>query len=182
MAVEILSGDEFPGVKYGTASGREREKKGDDNDRSGMYIVGCTPVIEMLRVDKEWPASIIAVKYSHHELSDTLSEERGPDDDFRITMLVDGGPWHQRVWRQRPIRSAINQPGDNESITVLLMRPGDYIAWSPGLSHRWRPEGRTTMVTVSIRRWDTVERIDAQIASLKALRQKVAAEPNQGTG
>jgi hypothetical protein len=139
LAIVVVSGQQVEGVEYGTAHGAAQP-----------YIVGCTPVVEMLRVDNDRNKSrLVGVKYSHHRLSDPLKGPRGVEmEQIRVTMLVSGGPWQQRCWREC----------QSDGITLQLQEPGDFIAWGPGVNHEWKPLGDATMITVGfVRDPKTVE-------------------------
>lgn len=129
MAVQIVAGEEFPGVQYGNA-----------NDQD--YIIGSTPIVEILRVDDSHPARLVGVKYSQHIVGDPRGMNRRPDNFVRVTMLIAGGPWRQRMWI----------PDEPRSVEFLLHEPGDFIAWEPGAAHSWSPMGEATMLTVSFER------------------------------
>jgi hypothetical protein len=136
MAVEVLSGDRFDGVDFGTARGKG-------------YIIGTSPVSELLLVDlesKKGPlAEMYGVKYFHHNQGDMSDEARMPDPNARLTrmtMLVSQGRWRQRVWLREK----------NRSIELLLKEPGDFIAWGPDLWHSWYAESASTMLTVSFQK------------------------------
>jgi hypothetical protein len=155
MAVCIVAGKEIDGVIFDTATGREHNG----------YVAGSTPIHPMLLVDQQNPATLVGVKYSHHE-ADVGGGDREPDGYVRMTMLVQGGPWRQRLWRQNP----------EESVEVLLLEPGDLIAWEPGLYHSWTPLGSSTMLTVSIIRDAANNPIEAGQQRGSA-QQRVASEP-----
>jgi hypothetical protein len=129
MGIAILSGEKFDGVDFGSACG------------SG-YVIGTTPISELLRVDEaEHAAVIIGMKYYHHPAGDPRGATRPPDSYTRMTMLVSQGRWRQSVWSE-----------SGNSVEVLLHRPGDFIAWIPGLWHSWFPEADSTMLTISLKR------------------------------
>jgi hypothetical protein len=130
MAVVVLSGDKFEGVDFGTAPGT-------------AYVIGTTPVSELLRVDEgDHAASLVGVKYYHHPADDSGGANRTPDGFVRATILVSPGRWRQRVWSAET----------GQSVEVVLQAPGDFIAWTPGLWHSWFPEKASTMLTISLRR------------------------------
>lgn len=133
LMVTIVDGSEFPGVHAGRAPGT-----------GNGYVVGFTPVCELLRVDDEGcRAALVGLKYSHHSVTNTLVGPRPPTEDVKVTMLVGGGPWRQRVWRE----------GTHEVVEYVLTELGDYVAWTQGLWHEWWPCAEaTTMVTLSFRR------------------------------
>ena len=109
------------------------------------YIVGFTPVDDILYIDKDEPnADITGVKYSKHKAGDNRPKEAGSDDQFRVTMIIKGGPWKQQMWLHGQDRE-----------TIKLTKEGDYIAWEPGYCHTWEAIGDTTMLTISFRRRDT---------------------------
>jgi hypothetical protein len=109
------------------------------------YIVGFTPVDDILHIDKDEPnADITGVKYSKHRTGDKRPTDAGSDDQCRITMIVKGGPWKQQMWLDGQDRE-----------TIELTKEGDYIAWEPGYCHNWEAIGDTTMLTVSFRRRNT---------------------------
>lgn len=133
MAVAIVSGSKFSGVDFGTAPGNS-------------YVIGAAPICEILRVDEDdHAASLIGVKYYHHQQGDPAGSNRPPDALVRMTMLVSQGLWRQRVWSTET----------GQSVEVLLQEPGDFIAWVPGLWHSWYPEKGSTMLTVNCRRKGT---------------------------
>ena len=130
MAIVVVSGDRFDGVDFGTAPGTG-------------YIIGTTPISELLRVDEaEHSAALIGAKYYHHPAGDPGGAKRPPDALVRMTMLVSEGRWRQKLWWAE----------SGHSLEVLLQEPGDFIAWVPGLWHSWYPELASTMLTVSFRR------------------------------
>ena len=111
------------------------------------YIVGYTPVDDILYIDKDAPnADITGVKYSKHTAGDKRPTDAASDPDCRITMIVKGGPWKQQMWLDGQDRE-----------TIELKEEGDYIAWEPGYCHTWEALGDTTMLTVSFRRRSTDE-------------------------
>lgn len=133
MGAIVISGEKFAGVDFGSAPG------------SG-YVIGTTPISELLRVDEgSHAAAIIGMKYYHHPTGDPGGNERPPDLFCRMTMLVSQGRWRQRVWSK-----------DGQSVEVLLHKPGDFITWVPGLWHCWFPEADSTMLTVSFKRQDSM--------------------------
>jgi hypothetical protein len=129
MAVSVISGTSVDGVEYGTAPGTGHG-----------YVVGNTPALEMLRVDAdEHPARLVGIKYSHHFPTDLPKGPRPVEkEQVRITMLVSGGPWQQTCWRS----------SGGSRITLLLQKPGDFIAWGPGIVHEWMPLGNASMLTI----------------------------------
>ncbi len=131
MTVTKISGEKFHEVEFGTAPGT-----------GTGYIIGMEPIAEFLRVDEnEHAARLIGVKYSRHEAGDQRHEDSPPDEDVRITMLVEGEPWRQRVWHD----------GSHQSIELILNDPGAFIAWKPSVWHFWSSQGNSTMFTVSFR-------------------------------
>jgi hypothetical protein len=134
MAVEVVSGEKFSGVDFGTAPGTG-------------YVIGSTPICELLRVDEgKHPAALLGMKYYHHPAGDLQGAVRPADLNHRMTMLVSQGRWRQKVWSER-----------GESVEVLLNEPGDFIAWAPGLMHSWFPELASTMLTVNFKRKNAEE-------------------------
>ncbi len=132
MSVVEVAGTRFSGVEIGTASGA-----------GNGYVIGTTPVVEMLRVDNSANrVYLVGVKYSHHRRDEPSRGEREPDEYVRITMLVDGGPWRQCLWKR-------DTP---HMIEVTLNEPGDFVAWEPGVWHQWWPQGPASMVTISFQR------------------------------
>jgi hypothetical protein len=130
MAVVVVSGASFSGVDFGTAPG-------------DAYVIGATPVSELLRVDEaEYAAALIGAKYYHHPAGDPGGANRQPDALVRMTMLVSPGRWRQKLWSEE----------SGHSVEVLLQAPGDFIAWVPGLWHSWHPELESTMLTISFKR------------------------------
>ena len=130
MAVAVVSGEKFDGVDFGTAPGTG-------------YIIGTTPISELLRVDEaEHAVAMIGAKYFHHPAGDPGGSDRKPDSQVRVTMLVNQGRWRQRVWSAET----------GKSVEVFLQEPGDFIAWIPGLWHSWYPELASTMLTVGYKR------------------------------
>ena len=130
MAVTIINGERFAGVEFSSVS----------DVSSNGYFLGETSKSSLLRVDQgQRSAKLAGVKYWEHKAFEPSGGERGPDHYVRVVMLVSGGPWRQRVWN--------NLTG--ESVEVRLNAPGDFMAWKPGMSHQWWPEGAATMVTVS---------------------------------
>ena len=76
MAVVVVSGEKFPGVDFGSAPGTG-------------YIIGTTPVCELLRVDEaDFAATLVGVKYYHHSSGDPNGSNRPPVDLLRMTMLM----------------------------------------------------------------------------------------------
>lgn len=130
MAVQIVIGGQFDGVACGTASGG-----------GNGYVVGSTPVCDLLHVDKDRPATLVGLKYFHHHAGHSL-DDRPADKDYRITMLVSPGRWRQKIWREN----------SGQSIEVILQAPGDFIAWAPGHLHSWCAESDSTMLTLTFRR------------------------------
>lgn len=113
-----------------------------DNVRNREYIIGFTPVDPILFVDQHTPnADITGVKYSRHRSGDKRSDDASADDQTRVTILLEGGPWKQEMWTPT-----------SQRITYTLQRPGDFIAWEPGYCHTWEALGDATMLTVSFRR------------------------------
>jgi hypothetical protein len=104
MGVVVLAGERFEEVDFGSASG------------SG-YVIGTTPISELLRVDEaEHAAAIIGMKSYHHPADDPGGAERPPDSYVRMTMLVSQGQWRQRVWSEL-----------GQSVEVMLQKPGDLL-------------------------------------------------------
>jgi hypothetical protein len=129
MAVVVVLGERFAGADFGTAPGRG-------------YVIGTTPISELLRVDEaEHAAALIGVKYYHHPADDPRGANRPPDPFVRMTMLVSRGRWRQKLWSVK----------SGDSVEVVLQEPGDFIAWGPDLWHSWYPELASTMLTVSYR-------------------------------
>ena len=135
MTIEVIHGAVGPTVSAGSLEGHE-------------WLIGSTPITEILRVDETLNiAHLIGVKFSHHKPTDIPKGDRPQDELTRITMLVDGGPWEQRMWH----------PPSGLDVTFRLNSPGDYIAWQPGPLHRWTPIGTSIMLTVSYRKMPTIE-------------------------
>jgi|GEM_PF-2813278 len=128
MAITVVEGKLFNGVEVANAE-----------DAKGGYFVGFSATVNFLCVDETHPASLVGVKYSTHEVNDTAGP-RPPDGHVRVTMLVSGGPWRQRMWSEDTLAS----------VELLLNSPGDFIAWTPGLLHQWWAQGPATMVTVTL--------------------------------
>lgn len=127
MAIDVIHGKENNSVVAGSLGDHQ-------------WIIGTTPVSEMLRVDNSTNrAMLVGVKYSRHRPTDEPKGDVKPDVFTRVTMLVDGGPWEQRMWN----------PDEGLDVTYRLNAPGDYIAWQPGPFHRWNPIGNATMISVS---------------------------------
>ena len=136
MSVKVMSGARFEGVDFGTASGTGHG-----------YVVGTTPVVPMLHVVPQGslntnPAELIGMKYSHHDRKATAGFRAPCDRDcVRITMLVAGGPWRQKLW--------IDQ---QHWVDVRLSEPGDFVSWTTGVAHWWKCAGnRATMLTLTYR-------------------------------
>lgn len=127
-----VAGKPFPGVEAGTASGIGK----------AVHLVGFSPRRSSLRYvdERESPATLIGLKYSHHKPTDRSLGARDITPDRRLTVLISGGPWRQRVWRE----------GAKDDVEYVLTKPGDYIAWDGGLRHQWWP-GDATMVTLTFR-------------------------------
>jgi hypothetical protein len=141
MAVIVLSGEQFPGVSYGTAPGTDPG-----------HVIGFTPHIgeQLLRVHQsEQPSSLYGVKYYHHVAGDSRGGDRPGEDRYALTMLVSQGCWRQRVWSETSVNS----------IEVLLSAPGDYVVWGPGLRHSWYPVQASTMLTV---KWNRIAKPDTE--------------------
>ena len=116
---------------------------GSAGDPGQEWLIGFTPVVELLRVDDtEFPALLNGVKFSRHHPLDPVKGDRQPDEFTRVTMLVEGGPWRQRMWH----------PASGLDVTYQLNAPGDFVAWHPGPWHRWTPLGAATMITVNFTR------------------------------
>ena len=89
MAIEVIDAKEGNGVVAGSLDGHE-------------WVIGSTPVTSILRVDEtDHRAELVGVKYSNHHLDDNPKGDRKPDEYTRVTMLVTGGPWEQRMWNPR---------------------------------------------------------------------------------
>jgi hypothetical protein len=140
MSVTVVEGEKFDGVDYGSAPGGASGVTG--------YIIGNkqVPSLDLTTVDPKveghrW--SLVGVKYFHHRRGDPKGDRRPPDTDTparSLTMLVSHGRWLQRLWRE----------GAEETLTVILEEPGDFIVWEPALWHSWYPLTDATMLTI---RW-----------------------------
>jgi hypothetical protein len=132
MAVAVLT-KLIPRVAIGTAPGTGKKQ----------YFIGSDifPDVSMLLVDpKRRPALLKGVKYSKHAVGDPLKGRVPADEQYRVTMLLEGGPWYMSLWDK------------NEQCEVKLWDRGDYVAWEPGVEHEWRPLGTATMLTVGFLR------------------------------
>ncbi len=112
------------------------------------YIVGfpsadgkIKPTIEV--AEKNTCVDIRSVKYSSHLKADKKAEKK-PDDETRITILLNGGPWRQTMWLN-----------GKDPLVYSLVNPGDYISWEPGYFHSWEAEGDATLLTVSMQKKPT---------------------------
>jgi len=131
MSVLVIDGSKFDGVEFGNAPGTDPG-----------YVIGSTPLFELLRVDdKCHRADLYGLKYYHHVSGDQKRKRTKANKKYHaLTMLVSSGLWYQRVW-DRDTR---------KSVAVLLREPGDFIAWKRGLEHSWHAIHASTMLTV---RW-----------------------------
>ncbi len=121
MAIEVIDAKVGNGVVAGSLDGHE-------------WVISSTPVTSILRVDEtDHRAELVGVKYSNHYLDDNPKGNRKPDEYTRVTMLVSGGPWEQRMWN----------PRTRLNVTYRLN------AWQPGPYH---PRGQATLVTVTYRK------------------------------
>jgi len=150
MAPRVLFGNKFPGVEYGTAPGDGYIvgfRPGDG------YIIGFRKTaeraplgIQMLLVeDPDYSACLRGVKYAHHARGDSSPGPRGPSDEERsLTMLVSNGCWRQRLWSEK-----------GDYLELMLWKPGDFIAWEPGIRHSWVAEEASTMLSI---RWKPMKK------------------------
>ncbi len=88
---------------------------------------------------------LIGLAYSTHRAKSKAKLDIPEDAYDRITILVSGGPWTQRMWLV----------GEDVDTTLTLTESGDYIMWDPGFRHEWTPpqDHDTVMLTLTIRKW-----------------------------
>lgn len=106
---------------------------------SSCYIVGYqSAILEVAKGNSG--VAIRSVKYSFHKVTDKLRPDAPPDDETRITILLEG-EWEQHFWTK----------GDKSDLeTFKLQKEGDYLLWPPGYYHTWKPLKNSTMLTVSL--------------------------------
>jgi hypothetical protein len=120
----------FPGLDVGNAF-----------DSPHDYFIGEQALSTLLKI----PARVgdrphlTGVKFSKHSFGST-SGAREPTEYRRVTVLVAGGPWRQRVWSDTVGSTA----------EFRLNNVGDFVAWERDLWHQWWAEADTTMLTVNM--------------------------------
>lgn len=108
-------------------------------NESTWYIVGYSN--SLITVSKNNQAvAIRSVKYSSHRTSREWRSDAEPTDETRITILLKG-KWEQKFWSRE-------DKGDLTNFT--LDQEGDYLIWSLGTWHTWRPLQDSLMLTVSL--------------------------------
>jgi quercetin dioxygenase-like cupin family protein len=50
---------------------------------------------------------------------------------------------------ERPLAPRLEVEGADQTDAVMLEKPGDYVMWGPGVSHTYRAEEDSVVITVS---------------------------------
>jgi mannose-6-phosphate isomerase-like protein (cupin superfamily) len=108
-----------------------------DAGENRSWLVGHFKDRDDIRYDED-----VEVKVSSHVAGD--EREAWSTGEVRRTffMLMTGR------WR---LDLEVEETGHRES--VILEKPGDYVVWGPGVSHTYRAEDDSVMITV---RWPSV--------------------------
>ena len=120
----------------------------DQDTRGTGWIIGFSDWTrlahpELLHVAQHEPVTGLCVKWYDHP-EGHASGDKPVSDGRTFSVLVTAGS----VFRYE----ISDDPGypAGATRTVVLQRPGDYIAWGAGIFHRWFCERRATIMTV---RW-----------------------------
>lgn len=108
-----------------------------DAHENRSWLVGHFKARDDIRYDED-----VEVKVSSHRADDGRPEWSTGEVRRTFFMLMTGR------WRLE-----LTEEAGDETETVILAAPGDYVVWGPGVAHTWRAEEDSTVVTV---RWPSV--------------------------
>jgi hypothetical protein len=112
-----------------------------DAGENRSWLVGHFKDPDDIRYDED-----VEVKVSRHVAGDKRPEWSTGEVRRTFFMLM-SGRW----------RLDLEVEGTDEPETILLEKPGDYAMWGPGVSHTYRSEEDSVVITV---RWPSLVRRD----------------------
>lgn len=99
---------------------------------------------ETLRyVNQSTPVVGLCMKWMHHEANDPRGVDKPISEGRTLSVLVGSGPFVQEFARDEAFSEDFRR--------IVMKRSGDFVAWGPGVYHRWFAPAASTIMTL---RWD----------------------------
>jgi hypothetical protein len=100
---------------------------------------------DLLHIPQDQPLQGLCIKWYEHPTGHESGDSKPVSGGRTVSILLNADARFQIEF----CRAADFRNEEVES--VVLANPGDFVAWGPGLFHRWRCVSRSTVLTV---RWN----------------------------